>query len=264
MKNFEKMRNGQLISFYKPIRRYRNRWTFADLSKNTCEQIWRIGQEYYMKFREGPRPRHSISHPVQLVKYFYFLYLTGCRLMEPIKEPVRLSMQHQDGGTQVIVRHLNEKHPTADGNPDFTTAEFPVFDEWEQKMWLFITDGAINTDSDDIFRFKDWGALNTSCMSHLIDRNFFVDLKDLSGKAHRHEGLSPHILRHMRAFNVVITHNVRPELAITWFGWKDIKMLYYYAHIKELMSIRNQHQILKRDNLLTLLTLKPSSTLGLS
>jgi hypothetical protein len=261
LKNFVKIRNNKEVPYYKPLRKNSNNWYFANLDELACKQVWEAGQAYYARVRDN-KIRHSFSHPVELTKYFYMLWLTGARLRELLLQPSpAISFQHMDGGTQVIMSHVNEKHKQPNGERDVIDAEMPLFDEWEQKMWLFITDGVTVLNTDDIFKFSKWGSIEKSNLSHLIKTNFKLDLRDPNKRLHHEQGITPHILRHMRMFNVVLQHNVRPELAIKWFGWNNIEMVYYYAHIRQLLSIRNQHVALKNEGLLTLLTIRPSPIL---
>ena len=268
VKNFTRMRNGEAVlkdgkpvQYYKPLRTYSNNWYFADLSRSICEQVWEIGQNYYRLSKEG-KIKNAFSHPVELTKYFYFLYLTGARLMEPALEPPpTLEFKHEDGGTQVVITRRNEKHIQPNGRPDEIAAEIPIFDEAEKNMWMFITDGGITMNTREIFRLEQWGSLKKDNLSHLIKHNFRTNLRDPMKKMHKDNGIPAHVLRHMRTYNVILPHKVPADLAINWFGWRDTRMVYYYAHIRDMLTLRNQHTVLKNNGLLTNIIIKPSALL---
>jgi len=118
-------------------------------------------------------------------------------------------------------------------------------------MWVLITDGGLALSASEIFRFQEWKSIKKENLSCLIKTNFRADLRDTRGKLHRESGITPHILRHMRAFSVVVNYGVEVPLVVKWFGWTDQRMLYYYAHIRTKLSTRNQVEMLKRSNMLT-------------
>lgn len=236
---------------YKPEKRYSNTWYFANLEKPACQQVWEAGMGYYDKLKKyEKRPGNRTKHPVQLIKYFFFLFLAGKRLREPVNGNLSIKMVNSEE-TYADIEALNEKHKDPQGNPAMAPAAIPIFDTWEQLMWDFITDGNLTLNAEDMFKFQEWRSLKKDNLSHLIKRNFKIDLKDTVGDVHRNCGITPHILRHMRCFNVLINHNTSPELAIIWFGWNDQRMVYYYAHIRNMLTKRNQLEMLRARKLLT-------------
>jgi integrase len=127
----------------------------------------------------------------------------------------------------------------------------PVFNTAEQRMWNFITDGGLTLNAKDMFEIDKWKSTARNNMWSLIKSNFKVDLRDDNGKLHKDCGISPHILRHMRAYNVIVNYGVEVPYAVAFFGWKDERMLYYYAHIRDSMNIKSQVDMLRRGNFLT-------------
>ena len=100
---------------YKPISRNMNHWYFADLSKNVSEQVLAIGEAYNKRVKDGSI-KHMNGHPVQLLRYFYFLYLTGSRLMEPMCTPSpSIVLSNTEGKVYIEVQKVNEKHRSPDG-----------------------------------------------------------------------------------------------------------------------------------------------------
>ena len=231
---------------YKPDRHNRNAWYFADLVTNVSEKVWEIGQEYKQRIDQG-KIRHKNKFPVQLLRYFYFLYLTGSRRMEPTMMPLNIALRNENGYIIVKIIKMNEKH----GGRQMTQA-IPVFNASEQAMWNYITDGGQETDPEQIFQFKNWKSTKKENLSGLIKTNFRTDLKDpITQRIRKDTGITPHILRHMRVYSVFINYHVPEAYAVMMFGWKDSKMLYYYAHIQETVSFRNQIEMLEKGDWLT-------------
>jgi hypothetical protein len=233
-----------------------NRWVFANLQDNVSKQVYDIGEAYRATLglrRKRKDGSHRNGHPVQLLKYYYFLYLTGSRLREPLEEPApTIEIINEGGLVHVEIHKVNLKHKAQDGQGHAVMEQaFPVFNEWEQKMWTYITDGGLAVRADEIFKFKEWKSTSKQNLNCLVKSNFRTNLRDTKGKVHRNAGITPHILRHMRAFNVTVNYGVEVPLAVKWFGWTDQRMLYYYAHIRERLNVRNQLDMLKRSGHLT-------------
>jgi len=237
-------------------RRNCNNWYFSNQS-DICKQVWDIGQAYLTKFKDDKtKPHRHNWFPVQLTKYFYFLYLTGARLNEPFLKPgIELNTGFQDGYSYMQVTRVNEKHFTRQtANREVIAAIMPIFDIYEQQMWNFITDGGNVFNTEQIFKFSEWGNVADDRISRLVKRNFKTNLRDEAGNVHKNAGITPHILRHMRCANLIL-HRVREELILRWIGWADKRMMYYYAHIKRILDVRNQTQMIKADGIGTNLRL---------
>jgi integrase len=247
--------NGKYCTFillekggYTPKRRYSNKWIFADLSTDISKQIYECGQGYLFNARKG----HNIfSYPAQLTRFFYFLGMTGARLKEPVDPPVKIVISNANHETTVTIDKLSEKHKGPNGGKKIITQVLPVFNEWERKMWMYITDGGMLQRGEDIFLFKEWNSLKKNNLNQLIKHNFRINLRDLDDVVHRQHGITPHILRHMRAFSMLQYTRGRTDLVLTWMDWKDVKMLLYYAQLARLMTTQNQLKALRDDKLLT-------------
>lgn len=237
---------------YRPEKKYRSLWYLAD-SRDICRQIWEIGQEYYKRMQDpGKRGRHHIANPAHFTKLFYWLYLTGARQQEAFLEPrPTLEIVNKEGGTYIILQHVNQKHKQSNGAREIVTATIPILDIWEQKMWNFITDEGLSTNAEEIFRYDLWKSTNKANITGLVKHSFFTNLKDENGKVHKGEGIFPHMLRHTRAYNLLINHNIPKELVKLWMGWKLEDMLYYYAQIARIIQVEDQLEILKDRRLLT-------------
>ena len=248
---------------YKPTRRYSNAWYFANTGRNACEQVWEIGQSYYQRLQQAStRPPHINKHPVQLIKYFYLLYLTGARRNELLDKPYpEIEVVNTPEGVHILVNKLNSKHRGPQGEREIISQALPVMCTAEQDMWNFVLDGGLTTRINDILKLDTW-RLSKVTISQQVKNNFRINLKDQAGDLHRNAGITPHVLRHMRAFNILINHHVPPVLAIKWFGWRKEQMLYYYAHIQKMLSQTNQMEMLRSYNLLTKLRIDAGRKLG--
>jgi hypothetical protein len=235
---------------YKPLKHNSNEFYFHDRQSSICKQIWDIGQRYYLRMQEPVgRPRHRVKNPAQVTKAFYWDYLTGARQQEMFLKPYpTLDIVNKDGGTYAIVEHVNQKHKPPRNS---VVESIPIFDEWEQRMWNFITDGGAETEADSIFKYKSWNSTKKAHISNLFKRNFKTDLESPERKVFWDAGINPHILRHMRAYNILIEHKVPREYVITFFGWDSQYMLDHYADIRKMMNITNQEKYLRENKLLT-------------
>lgn len=245
---------------YKPLRKNKNSWYFLN-RKDPCKEVWEMGQRYYLPYQKALEtgdksklPRRRAKSPVALVKLLYWVYLTGARQQEAFRRPYpTISIVNKEGETRVISTHLNQKQKKKD---DRVVAVMPVFDEYEQKMWNFITDGGEETQAERIFMYKEWRSTNGDNISKLFKRAFktsLINSEDPEEKVHRNEGITPHILRHMRSYNVLINHGMQREreLVKLWFGWKSDSMLDYYPHIRVMLAMEAQEDMLRKAGLLT-------------
>lgn len=243
---------GKIVSRYVPIKKHRNNWYFANLTENISEQILAIGEEYNRRVKSG-NIKHMNKFPIQLQRYFYFLYLTGARSSEPIFKPLSINLENVKGHVIAKIIKVNEKHKNPDGSrhPQMTQA-IPIFNSAEQRMWNFITDGGSELNTEHIFQFEGWKSTTKMNLSGLIKTNFKTDLRDpITRRVHKDTGITPHILRHMRVYNVLVNYKVPETYAVMFFGWNDSKMLYYYAHLQETVSFRNQVEMLEKGDWLT-------------
>ena len=251
-------------------------WAFANLGQDTSKTVWEIGEAYRKKY-QGGKVRHGHTHPTQLLKYFYFNFLTGARPQEPIIEPEPvINFSSKGNEIWVEVTKVNEKHfknavalnkdeapkgyrqrrklDLVKSTRDTTEQAFPVFNEYEQKMWIFLTDGGVLMRGSEIFQFKEWKSTKKKNITCLFKTNFRTDLRDLHGRVHRDSGITPYILRHMRAYNLIVNYGADISWVVKVFGWANDSMLYRYADIRRNLSIRGQLEILRRTNMLTTLS----------
>lgn len=244
-----------------PERRNSNTWDFADSGHLACETVFRSGQSFMLS-RGTPEARRGnhVAYPAVLTKTFYFMFLSGCRQQEIFKKPyptINLQTITEPGKPAryaVLLTHINEKHGMDPSNPTMPKTiplMLPIFDEYELAMWNYITDGGVQTRAESIFRYDLWRSTGPKNIHRLIKTNFKADLRSPLGKVYYDHGITPHILRHMRAYNLLINHNVPEALCMRYMGWNSRQMLYYYAHIERMMQTKDQLSMLKQSGLLT-------------
>lgn len=222
-----------------------------------------IGKKYKDHFIND-KITHKNKNPEQLLRLWYFIYLTGARIMEPFangleKPIISFSMQINPKSGKpdrfVTITKVNAKHRNADGNRQMMQQILPILNVWEQEMWHEITSGGLETNVDNIFKFKEWKSIKQPNINCLFKTNFKTDLKDPLGKLHTNCGISPHIIRHMRATYLSVTLNVPENQLLKLFGWKDKRMLYHYVDIMEAMDQAAQLEIWRRGGFFTQLSI---------
>jgi len=222
-----------------------NKWTFAKLEINISQQVFEIGEAYRAKFQSKGKLRHKNSHPTQLLKLWYYLYLSCSNLMDPFdKEKHRvINTMNVDGLSWIEIQDISKGTI-----PIVIEKVFPIFNEFDQKMWTYLTDGGITRDLNEILKPNEWKSTKKENVSGMIKTNFIWDLRDTNKKIHKQVGVTPNILRSMRLYSVVVDYKVDADLVQQWFNWKDLRPLYYYEHLR---SKRSQYEALRHSNQLT-------------
>ena len=234
-----------------PRRRNKNQWHFNN-SHDCCKEVWEMGERYMATFQaKETRPRRHMKYPALLTKYTLFLYLTGARAMEPIlSENMQLEVKSESGNNYIYVKRVNEKHFEANKSRQQMEVVIPIFCEYERRMWKYITNKGLDMNTKLIFQFDNWGKLTHDKLNRYVG-NFKTDLRDDAGSLHRGARMTPHILRHMRAFNLLINHRAPDALIVGIMGWDNNQMLYYYAHIRTMMKMDSMLKLAKESGFLS-------------
>jgi integrase len=230
----------------KPKQIHKNQWYF-EKRDNICAEIYKMGMAYLKKFdSRATTPKRHMAYPAQLVKYMFFIYLSGSRSREPLlSKDSRLELRSQNNSHYIYIKRRNEKHFDSSHNPVDLEVAIPIFCESERLMWKFITNGGKDMNMKYIFQFDDWarkydkkGKQRHEYLT-LYMANFRVDLRDTEGVLHSNCPITPHILRHARAFNLLINHRAPEPLILGIMGWTSNQMLYYYAYLRNTLHIEN-------------------------
>ena len=227
----------------KEHKKYRTSWSLADKKTLTCQQIWLIGQIYYdkMQIKKG-RARHRIKHTAQLLKLFYWLYLTGSRPTEAFSQPLSIQID----GSYINIKKANARHK---GEKTQIIMAMPIKDEYEKNMWNFITDNGIITEAKHIFIYDKWKSTASNNISALFAKNFIANLEDQDKKIHKNQGIIPQILRYARLRNLILEHHVDERVLEQYFGC-NIKLMRSKApqELCRALDFQEQKKILERAN----------------
>ena len=232
---------------YKPLRKNRNDWYFADKKTAICEQVYEIGQKYNKSINEPTgRARHRIKNPIQLIKLYYWIFLTGAKPYQAFSKPITLQIIHEQQRDYVNIMHTSLRCKNI--RKEIVIC-MPIIDESEQMMWSFITDGGTETELEKAFGSKGWKSTKSGNINALFKKNFKTDLESQDKKSHKNQGISPQILRYMRFKNLALEHDVRYEVLSTWFGCDIKKMMAKHQDLKAGLDAKEQYKSLQKQNL---------------
>jgi len=213
---------------------------------NISEVIYKIGQDYLKKVKERTTNEKKIGKACLLVKALYFIYLTGSRVSEVFIKNPKLTYFKEKVNTEkgvktlefvkverVLEKHfLNKKENVRQDIIQIIPANY----DYEAEMWSSIFDHFIygKEFTLDLSGIAKPGTKKENLriiLRRLMVQNFKVKQKNpLTGEMIE-EGITPHALRHWRAFNLRVERGWE-EIAVTrTLGWTSPKMIYYYVDI---------------------------------
>lgn len=264
-------------------RKYKSSLYPADL-RNTPKLICEIGARFREGILDDERDdtgRRIASNPPLACKYIYFLYLTGSRIGEPLLHPfpkVKLEQTTIKDKTIDImkVERVNEKHfsdkvfledqgtytnrfgKTAErkvvdidaSKRSMITQQLPVDNEWDAQMWKYVL-GRERSDLMAVESVVDFSSFGTyeearKPLGNYITRNFRTDLTD-GEHIFKDEGILPHMLRHLRAFNFLVERGYSETLVQSFFGWDRREMVSYYVYIRKMLDAQHQLELLRKQ-----------------
>lgn len=209
--------------------------------------VLQAAEDFERKYGRKWRGKH-IKRPADLERYFLWLYLTGSRKREPFLKPyprINVFKPKSLPWRVVHVTRVIEKSFTK-GTRERTVHEqyIPVFDAVEDALWRKVLNDYESINLDDLF--SNVAAMDKS-LTGVIQRNFRADMREeATGKIMRNAPITPHALRHHRAYNLYIERELDKDLVISLFGWLDDRMLNYYAYINMAAKGRAQLASLKK------------------
>ncbi|MEM4097316.1 MAG: tyrosine-type recombinase/integrase [Candidatus Micrarchaeaceae archaeon] len=193
--------------------------------------------------------RH-IVRPADLERYVLWLYATGSRKREPFLEPYpRVSISKPRGLPWRVVKvsRVIEK-AFIKGTNDRVIHEqnIPIFDQTEDKIWRKILNDYDDMDLEPLFQNMAKHDVHNG-LTGIVQNNFHCDMREeFSGKLIKDAPITPHALRHHRAYNLYIERGLDKDLVVSLFGWKDDRMLDTYAYINRSAKGRAQIEALKK------------------
>lgn len=246
-------------------KKYGNNLYLTDLS-NISKEIYQIGLRRQMQLMKLKTPGNS-KNPTNLTKLFYLTYQTGARIGELIRDPYpKMTVANYKKWTIMHVDKINEKHWKEKKHLDQITGKIdrygnnikktdfensvrewmpqniPIDDVSDKLMWDFITDdgGSLNNTW-----LKDYTYSQRQSLHHRFAYSFRARLTD--GSITKVRGITPHILRHLRAYNLLFNKGYEMSFIQAFFGWTKAQMLTdHYVYIKNALKNREQMQILER------------------
>jgi integrase len=224
----------------------RNRFILVEEGDNISEVIYRVGQEYLKKVNENTKNEKRIGKACLLVKALYFIYLTGSRVNEVfIKEPKLTYFKEKiktEKGIKEIefvkVERVLEKHflNRKENIHQDIIQIIPANYGYEADMWSYIFDHFIygKEYTLDLSGIAKPGTKKENLriiLRRLMVQNFKLKQKNpLTGEIVE-EGITPHALRHWRAFNLRVEKGWEEIEVTRTLGWSSPKMIYYYIDI---------------------------------
>ncbi len=209
--------------------------------------ILEMNKEFEAKYASSWSGRH-ISRPMDLVRYFDWLYLTGSRKKEPFLKPYpKINIFKPKGFPWRIVKvtRVIEKS-FANGERTIHEQNIPIFDVTEDKLWRKVLNDYETFELDDLFSSMEKHDIHNG-LTGIIERNFHCNMREeATGRLLKDAPITPHALRHHRAYNLYIERGLDKDLVTSLFGWRDDRMLDFYAYINRSAKGQQQLQALKK------------------
>ncbi len=222
----------------------------------------------------------SYPYPTILTKLFLFLYLAGARLGEALHSDRIIAYEKVHKGRRIAyIEKINEKHFI---NPSFKCLEcgvelpsrskmkahledyhrgssrgFKVLGERGKSVANLPLEGYDAKRWDDIMRgvqderglgkkFAKLGGYQAAAnLSQVLKHNFRANMTD-DKNIYEDHGITPHNLRHLRAYNMLINKGYPPELIQAYMGWARKDMLEHYVYIQKQLKTAGQLEMLDR------------------
>lgn len=222
------------------------------------EQIFNIVKEFMERTK-------AFRYKELWAKYFIFLYLSGARRMEPFLSNPTVSKFEEEGEMYYRIRRVNEKH--FEGRKPRRQLLSQLFKAWnkhEQALFEFLL-GEKNEVALDFTPLIDPQNKHPEIAEHLqvayngrdelhyrigaqistrFAQLFKADITNHENEKVSNTGIVPHMLRHIRAYDLLIGKDLPEGLCAKLIGWKPV-MLQYYADISRSMQEKEEMDIYK-------------------
>ncbi len=210
--------------------------------------ILRMSENFEKKYSEKWVGRH-IDRPADIIRYVDWLYLTGSRKREPFLQPYpRINISKPKGLPWKVIKvtRVIEKSFINPNERTILEQNIPIFDAVEDRLWRKVLNDYETLDLDDLFSRVEEHDRNNG-ITGIIENNFKANMREEStGKLLKDAPITPHAFRHHRAYNLYIERGLDDDLVVSLFGWKDARMLGWYAYINRSSKGLAQLQALKK------------------
>ncbi|MEM0148596.1 MAG: tyrosine-type recombinase/integrase [Candidatus Micrarchaeaceae archaeon] len=193
--------------------------------------------------------RH-ILRPADLERYVLWLYATGSRKREPFIEPYpKVSISKPKGLPWRVVkisRVIEKAFVKGTDERVIHEQNIPIFDQTDDQIWRKALNDYEDLDLAPLFKSLAKHDAHNGITS-MVQNNFRCDMREeFSGRLIKNAPITPHALRHHRAYNLYIERGLDKDLVVSLFGWKDDRMLDTYAYINRSAKGRAQIEALKK------------------
>ncbi len=193
-------------------------------------------------------------------KYFALLYLGGYRRVEPFLLSPTIRHESIGGADFYYLKKVNAKHFKEReiihlangkktwrgiGNRQLIDVIFMPANEYEAGMWRFLASGDRETlDFTPLIRDK-LSVESMSGISHLFSSRFRANITDGS-RVIENGGVTPHMLRHARAYDLHIIEGYPDYHVMKLMGWDTREMLDWYEDIKNALTVQEMKNVYLR------------------
>ena len=144
------------------------------------------------------------------------------------------------------VEKINEKHDVG-LKKSIMIQNIPIVDESDQAIWNYITDSGTNFNLQPVFEvFGAYSQRNRINLSRSLTSAFKTDLTD-GNEVFRGAGIPPHVLRHLRVYNLKFNRGYDLDFIQALLGWKKKDMFEHYVYISKMLRDKEQLQVLERS-----------------
>ena len=222
---------------------YRTAWFFVE-HKNLDKTIYNILENYlnqgkYSRFQE------------LWAKYFAVCYLGGFRRVEPFLSKVAIDKEEDNGMKYYHLVKTNAKHfksirivndHKVYGERDRIPLLFTPANKYEAAMWEFVA-----PHQREIIDFTPLlgGILSRQSLAD-ISRKFSMRFraKITNGQiTEQNGGVTPHMLRHARTYDLHIIEGYPDYVVMKIMGWDNRDMIDFYEDIKAALNIKELKEV---------------------
>jgi Phage integrase family. len=222
---------------------YRTAWFFVE-HKNLDKTIYDILESYlnqgkYSRFQE------------LWAKYFAVCYLGGFRRVEPFLSKVAIDKEEDNGMKYYHLVKTNAKHfksirivndHKVYGERDRIPLLFTPANKYEAAMWEFVA-----PHQREIIDFTPLlgGILSRQSLAD-ISRKFSMRFraKITNGQiTEQNGGVTPHMLRHARTYDLHIIEGYPDYVVMKIMGWDNRDMIDFYEDIKAALNIKELKEV---------------------
>mgnify|MGYP001626464596 FL=1 len=215
------------------MKEYKNSWFLPDMTN--------IDKAIVHAIEENSEEGNYHKNKGLWLKYATFVYLSGARRMEPFLMPPYIYLLRQEPKIYVI-RKVNEKHFNKAGKRIIEDTPWLVHSDYEMQLFYFLLEGRkeISLNFDQLLGRRLDKDISTqelrllgSKITHKFEKNFIMEITN--GEQTLKTGIPIHLLRHLRAYELVVNKGYPPALVQKLIGWNTMDMVFYYAQIQKAM-----------------------------